>query len=392
MPVILVFAACAFASGFGLRVVDPIVLPLSAHFGVSPAAVAGLVTAYALPYAIAQPLLGPLGDRFGKATLIRWCSAGLAVMLALGCVAPSFEALVATRIGAGAFAGGLIPLVLAYVGDAYALANRQVVIGRMLFAIVGGQMLGSVVSGIVNARLGWQAVLVTAAAIGVAAAALAAARLPRDVVAAASRQDVGTLYASVFANPKALWLFGAVFVEGAAIYGAFPFMAELLIALTSADRAAVSVETGLVLGAFGIGGLVYAASVRLLLRRLGMRGLCVVGAGGAAAGYASIAVWTVWWLDAAAMFAIGLAFYMLHSSLQTEATEIAPSARGSAFALFAGAFFAGQGIGPLLFGPLLHGLGARPAVLALSIVLVGLGWIVIARVIGPPAGSPARES
>jgi hypothetical protein len=30
-----------------------------------------------------------------------------------------------------------------------------------------------------------------------------------------------------------------------------------------------------------------------------------------------------------------LSFYMLHNSLQTEATEIAPEARGSAVALFA---------------------------------------------------------
>src|SRR5262245_40067386 len=62
----LVFGACAFASGFALRIVDPLILPVAGHFAVTPATAALLTSAYALPYALAQPLLGPLGDRFGK--------------------------------------------------------------------------------------------------------------------------------------------------------------------------------------------------------------------------------------------------------------------------------------------------------------------------------------
>ena len=78
MPVFLVFAACAFASGFALRVIDPIVLPVARPLRGQPAAAALLNTAYALPYALAQPLLGPLGDRFGKMRCIQVCVAALA--------------------------------------------------------------------------------------------------------------------------------------------------------------------------------------------------------------------------------------------------------------------------------------------------------------------------
>ena len=55
MPVFLVFAACAFASGFALRLVDPIILPVATHFAITPQVAALLNTAYALPYALAQP-------------------------------------------------------------------------------------------------------------------------------------------------------------------------------------------------------------------------------------------------------------------------------------------------------------------------------------------------
>jgi hypothetical protein len=54
-------------------------------------------------------------------------------------------------------------------------------------------------------------------------------------------------------------------------------MGALLLATTERGTRAISVETGLVLGAFGIGGLVYAASVRPLLRLFGVRRMCLIG-------------------------------------------------------------------------------------------------------------------
>ena len=382
MPVFLVFAACAFASGFALRLADPIVLPVATHFAVAPAAAAMLNSAYALPYALAQPFLGPIGDRFGKPRCIQVCVAGLAVMLLLGAFAPSFALLMATRIGAGIFAGGLIPLVLAGLGDSYDMSERQVMIGRMLFAIISGQMLGSVVSGFANDAFGWHSALVIGAGVGAVAAAVAWTAMPAAAGAAASRDggSFATLYGRVLANPKAPWLIGAVAVEGMFFYGLFPYMSELLLA-TAHPGGSIAGVTGLVLGAFGIGGLLYAASVRALLRRFGVRRMCLIGSAAAAACYAALAVAPTWWLAALAMFVAGISFYMLHNSMQTEATELAPSARGSAVALFACGFFIGQGVGPLVFGALLHGVGARPALVAVAAVIVVLGRVVVAQVI-----------
>jgi predicted MFS family arabinose efflux permease len=382
VPVFLVFAACAFASGFALRVIDPLVLPVAAHFGVSPATAALLNTAYAVPYALAQPLLGALGDRFGKVRCMQICVAALAVALAAGAFATAFPVLMATRVAAGIFAGGLIPLVLAGLGDTYDLSERQVMIGRMLFAIISGQMLGSVVSGFVNDAFGWQAALLVAAVLGAAATAIAWLGMPsRDGAARTESGSFASLYGRVIANPKAVWLIGGVAVEGAFFYGMFPYMGELLLATVRPSGGAVAAETGLVLGAFGIGGLLYALSVRVLLRRLGVRRLCLIGSAAAAASYLALAFVPTWWMAAAAMLVAGFSFYMLHNSMQTEATELAPSARGSSVALFACGFFLGQGLGPLVFGGLLHGLGPRPALVAVAAVIVVLGRLVVARVI-----------
>jgi DHA1 family inner membrane transport protein len=383
VPVFLVFAACAFASGFALRLADPIVLPVAAHFAVAPEAAAMLNSAYALPYALAQPFLGPIGDRFGKARCIQVCVAGLAAMLLLGAAAPSFALLIATRVGAGIFAGGLIPLVLAGIGDRFDMSERQVMIGRMLFAIISGQMLGSIVSGFVNDAFGWHSALVVGAAVGAVAAAVAWLAMPA-ATSAAARGGSGSfaeLYGRVVANPKAPWLIGGVAVEGAFFYGLFPYMGELLLATARPAADSIAGITGLVLGAFGVGGLLYAASVRAFLRALGVRRMCLVGSGAAAASYAALAFAPTWWLAALAMFVAGVSFYMLHNSMQTEATELAPSARGSAVALFACGFFVGQGLGPIVFAALLHGLGPRVALVAVAAVIVVLGRVVVARVI-----------
>jgi predicted MFS family arabinose efflux permease len=386
VPVFLVFAACAFASGFALRLADPIVLPVAAHFAVTPASAAMLNTVYALPYALAQPFLGPIGDRFGKPRCIQVCIAGLAMMLLLGALAPSFALLLATRVGAGIFAGGLIPLVVAGIGDDFDMSERQVMIGRMLFAIVSGQMLGSIVSGFANDAFGWHSALAVGAAVGAVAAAVAWLGMSARTSSAA-RRDAGSfveLYGRVFANPKAPWLIGGVAVEAVFFYGLFPYMGELLLATAPSTAGSIAAITGLVLGAFGVGGLLYAASVRALLRALGVRRMCLVGSATAAACYAALAFVPTWWLAALAMLVAGVSFYMMHNSMQTEATELAPSARGSAVALFACGFFVGQGLGPIVFAALLHGLGPRPALVVVAAVIVILGRVIVARVIARP--------
>ena len=385
LPVFLVFAVSAFASGFALRTIDPLVIPIAHHFAMTPSAAALLSTAYALPYALAQPFLGPLGDRFGKRRCIQVCIALLAVALLLGAIAPTFEWLMATRIAAGIVAGGLIPLVLAGLGDAYDMSERQVMIGRMLVAIITGQMLGSTVAGLANDLFGWRSGLAVAAATAFVAAGLAwfaiAAPARADLAPARVQLSIAALYGHVFDNPKAIWLYAAVVAEGALIFGAFPFIGQLLIERTGSSLATAPSRAGFVLGAFGIGGLAYAISVRRVIDLLGVRRMCIVGAVAAALSYAALVVFASWWLDALAMMVAGLSYYMLHNSLQTEATEIAPAARGSAVALFACGLFAGQGIGPLVFGALVHAFGFPVALLASSVGILLLGRLVVRRII-----------
>ena len=63
------------------------------------------------------------------------------------------------------------------------MSERQVVLGRMLFAIISGQMLGSVVSGFANVAFGWRSALFIAAGVGAVAAIVAWTRMPAGAAA-----------------------------------------------------------------------------------------------------------------------------------------------------------------------------------------------------------------
>jgi MFS transporter, DHA1 family, inner membrane transport protein len=393
MPTFLVFAACAFASSFSLRLIDPLILPVASQFGVTPNIAAMLSPAYALPYALSQPFLGPISDRFGRIRCLQICMAGLAAALLFGAVSPSLEGVFASRMAAGIFGGGLVPLVLSALGDAYEMERRQVAIGRMLVALISGQMLGSVVAGAASEAYGWRSAFGVACGLAVLATILAWTALrapaPASVRGPASGATFRALYARVFENPKAKWVLGCVFVEGILFYGFFPYVGEALLAMEPQAAPAVSRHAGLVLGAFGIGGLIYAFTVRRLIQLLGVRRMCLLSSVLAAAAYLALTVLTSWWQAAAVMLVTGLAFFMMHNSLQTEATELAPSARGSAVALFASALFLGQGAGPLIFGPLSHTFGLPAAFGVVAFALVLLGQAVTRRVVRAPTPAAA---
>jgi predicted MFS family arabinose efflux permease len=79
------------------------------------------------------------------------------------------------------------------------------------------------------------------------------------------------------------------------------------------------------------------------------------------------------WLAPPAIAFIGLGFYMLHNTLQTNATQMAPETRGLAISLFAFCLFSGQSVGVALAAPVMDRYGARPIFLVASAVILMLG-------------------
>jgi MFS family permease len=71
---------------------------------------------------------------------------------------------------------------------------------------------------------------------------------------------------------------------------------------------------------------------------------------------------------------LGFGFYCLHAVVQIYASELAPSARGSAMALHSFFFFLGQAIGPIVYGAGLSTIGLNPVLWLGAAVLVVVGF------------------
>ena len=71
MPFIFILGLAGFASALSLRSADPLLPVLALDLDITLREAALLASAYTLPYAIMQLVLGPVGDAIGKTRLIR---------------------------------------------------------------------------------------------------------------------------------------------------------------------------------------------------------------------------------------------------------------------------------------------------------------------------------
>jgi len=370
--VLAIFGPAVFAGAFATRVTDPTVAEIAGEFSVTAAEAALLGTAYTLPFALVQPILGPVADSIGKRRIVMICVAMLGVMLLAAAVSASFGWLMAFRAASGMAAGGMMPLTLAIMGDAVSLKYRQVALSRILIFGISGQIAGGVVAGPIAAIAGWRGVLVVcavAAFVGLVALILAARGAAREVMTRYDPMVALQRYRGIIANPAALPLFAAVAVEGGLVFGVFPFIAPLLIDRTIGS----TMEAGFAIGAFGLGGLLFAALVAPLLARFGQGGVIRIGGATAALALIGFALAPSLVVATLAGLGLGLGFYMIHNAIQTRATELAPQARGSAMSLHAFAFFGGQSLGPIAYG-----LGAMVFGLPITLALAGAAIMVLA--------------
>ncbi|ACL61276.1 MFS transporter [Methylobacterium nodulans] len=379
---IAILAAGGFASTFAGRVVEPLVGVLARDFSAAPATVALLSTAFALPYALIQPVLGPVGDALGKERVVVTCLGILALALAASIVAADIRMLFALRMIAGAAAGGVIPLALAMMGDRIPLDQRQVAIGRFLVAVILGQLMGSTVSGLIEGQIGWRGVFGLSAAIAVAGCGAVLAGFARSLRSPGGRLALGPAlnrYRVILANPRARVLFCAVFIEAIAVFGIFPHLAPLIEARGEGGPR----EAGLVLAGFAAGGLLYSLLVGLLLRLLGQTRMLMAGGAVSGAALLTVGLAGAWQADAAALVALGLGFYMLHNTYQVQVTEVAPEARASAVALHAFSFFCGQALGVAVLGAGLAALGQFGALAVCAALILTLGLVTARRLSRP---------
>lgn len=368
------------------RITDPVLPQIAADLNVDVQQAALLATAFALPWVVAQPVFGPLGDLIGKSRVIRFNLVLLTLSTFAGAFTTDFTLLFLSRVVAGIATAGVMPVGFALTGDLTPPSERAVSIGRIVGVSMAGQLLGAVAAGFMGDLVGWRGVFIgTAAGVLLAAVGvmIGLRNLTEKRAPSVSFGAVLANYRIVLANPLAKICYGAVFLEGIAMFGIIPYIAPLLVSVGE-PRASIA---GLVVAGFALGAVVYSALVKLFVRRLLPRQLMRLGAGIAAAGLLTVGFTPPWPVQAAALGALGFGFYMLHNCIQVQMLELAPAARGSAVALHASSFFMGQALGPVIFGLALPLVGALPAAIAFAFVTLAVGTVGARLLFGRPGAA-----
>jgi len=184
---ILTMAGTAYA--LQQTMVFPALSTFEKHFNTTPAWATWVLTAFLLTASVATPLLGKLGDQYGKERMLIVALSIFMVGTVGGAFAWNIGSLIGFRALSGA-GGAVFPLSFGIIRDEFPADKVKVGIGLLsaVFGVGGG--LGIFFSGVIVEYLSWRWLFI-AGAIPVGAAILLVHRyVPESPVKSETRVDV----------------------------------------------------------------------------------------------------------------------------------------------------------------------------------------------------------
>jgi MFS family permease len=372
--VLALVAFAAFASMASMRACDSILPLLAAEFSVSKGVAAQTISGFAVAYGLLQFFYGPLADRLGKLRVMTVAVALCALANTLISVAPSLELVTLARAFAGAAGGGIVPLSIALIGDTVAYHERQETLSRLMVVTISGLIAGQWLGGLVADWLGWRllfAGLAAGFAVLVWPMRRAQSRIPAPP-AEVPGEARPTLLGQLKRLLRRRW--ARLILALVALEGAFAFATISFVPVTLNQTFGLSIaRSGAVMALFGVGGLAYALGARALIARLGERRMALTGGLIVGLGMAIIALAPRWEWAALGCFLGGVGLYMMHNTLQANASQMMPAIRGTSVAMFAACFFSGQSVGVAVEALVIDAGSPRAMFAAASLALPLLG-------------------
>jgi len=375
------------------RVITPILPAIADDLDVSIGSAGLIVTAYLLPYGLFQLVYGPVADRIGNVRVISLTLGAFALGGILCALAPTLPALVGARFFTGMVAAAVFPLTLAYIGETVAYSERQHAIGYTVMASSIGQVISSGAGGFLAALLSWRAIF---ALDGVIALVLTVAMLRNRAMPArpsGPRRSTRAGFELVLRDRRHALFYVMIFVEGIFTLGAISFLGAML-----RDRDGFSYTAiGFIISLFGLTAIVAGRIIGPLARRIGETRMILFGGLGVAISYGLMVLQPAIVFFPVAMSLLGITWILMHTTLQTRATELAPAARATGISLFAFSLFLGSSAGALITAQSIDRFDYNPTMLGmglLALVFALVGSVTIPRWSKPergPLAEPARR-
>jgi MFS family permease len=179
-------AVCSFA--FQQNVMNPVLPALDREFHASTTWATWLITAFLMVGATTSPLLGRVGDQFGRKAPLLGSLAVFTVASAVAAAAPSLWVLIVCRAACGV-SGAFVPLCFALVTQHVRHERVGRGVGSVARGIGIGAILGVTLGPIVTDALSWRWTFVISAVMGATAFVVSARVVPVEAAARRGRID-----------------------------------------------------------------------------------------------------------------------------------------------------------------------------------------------------------
>jgi MFS transporter, DHA1 family, inner membrane transport protein len=361
---LLSLSAAYFTVGTASLLVVALSAPLAGHLRVSPAAVANLLTVFALTFAVSAPLAQVLLGHLPRRALLIGGLCVLSAATALAAVVDDYWLVFAARLAAGAGAAVVGPMCSAIAAGLVRPEQH----GRALALVFSGMTLATVLGVPLSAWLGgwagWKAVFLLVSGVGLLTT-LAVWRLVHD----RSRGARVTLPAllRVVTSRRSGMSVATTMLQMAAQFATYALVVAFLLERMGGTHEWVVA----VLFAFGIGGVAGNLLAGSLADRLGADRTVWLSLVGLAAVFALLLI-----APAQPALALVLAVVWAVTGILFQAPQqkrliaIDPESRSLLLASNASALYLGMSVGAFLAGLAYHLYGAS-VLPALSLVLIG---------------------
>ena len=187
-PTVTFIVLAAGVSAFALlqSLVIPVLTTVQHELHTSQSTVTWVLTAYLLSASIMTPILGRVGDMFGKKRVFIGTLTALAIGSLLAALAPSIGVLILARVIQG-FAGGMLPCAFGIIRDEFPAPRIAGAIGTLAALTAVGAGLGIVLAGPIVEALDYHWLFWLPLILTVAAAVCAVLFVPESPVRTAGR-------------------------------------------------------------------------------------------------------------------------------------------------------------------------------------------------------------
>ena len=366
---ILLLGLMAFLANGDNYAAAPLIINISKELNLTLDVAALSVTAYMLAFGVFTLLFGPLSDRYGKVKIINIAAIGTAIFSILGGFAFNLPSLIFFRAMNGAFGAGIFPVTLALVGQSFDDKNRHKAIGKVMGLMFLGGATATALGGLLAYLGSWRLVYVVYGVSELILAIIILRTLERDQPVSTSFHLINA-YKEPLGNFKFMRLVFTIFFVGFSVFGSFTYTGQLVQEITGYNLLIV----GLILSFFGVGTVVGGRMAPKIKKKLKGNFLIVAGVLGSISLFVLSAVSSTT-LIILSLFAFGVAFIFLQSTLVSTVQEKLPAKRGTAMSLASFNMFVGGAVGTTINGRIMTSYGTSQIFFNASVIILFVGII-----------------